>query len=40
MADANVVLRLLWVRHWPFLFMVTNRDVRKGQDFWYDYESA
>ncbi len=33
----NVIIRVLWVRNWPYLFMITCRDVKAGEDFWYDY---
>jgi hypothetical protein len=35
-----VVIRVLWVRRWPFPFMITSRPVAKGEDLWYDYGQA
>jgi hypothetical protein len=40
LAKPNVVIRVLWVRDWPFPFMLTSRAVKKGEDLWYDYGQA
>lgn len=37
LAPPNVVVRALWVRNWPYLFMISCRNIKKGDDLWYDY---
>jgi hypothetical protein len=32
-----VVIRVLWVRGWPFPFMITSRPVKEGDELWCDY---
>ena len=39
-AEPNLEVYNIYVRGWPFQFMITTGDVKKGEDFYYSYGHA